>query len=83
MWGDLSVKSRRRVKPRNRDDKAKNTRGVFRVRCAVHEGHKRGGGGSGGIVRRRDCPLPEPHPFSSGGRGATPCAWPLARCPLP
>eukprot|EP00959_Pyramimonas_sp_CCMP1952_P012874 272294-Pyramimonas_sp.AAC.1 len=33
--GEVSVKCRRRVKPRNRDDQAKNTRGVFKVCCIV------------------------------------------------
>eukprot|EP00976_Prorocentrum_cordatum_P000755 15246-Prorocentrum_minimum.AAC.1 len=27
--------------PQNRDDKVKSTRGIFKVCCRVHEGHKR------------------------------------------
>ena len=28
-------------KPRNQHNEVKNTRGIFRVCCSVHEGHKR------------------------------------------
>eukprot|EP00959_Pyramimonas_sp_CCMP1952_P083527 1746277-Pyramimonas_sp.AAC.1 len=38
--GDLTVKSRRRASLRTRL-KVKNTGGIFKVCCTVHEGHKR------------------------------------------
>ena len=54
VGGDLTVKCRRRVSPRNRDDEVKNTRGIFKVRCTVHKGHRRPKRGVTNVVNTQD-----------------------------